>query len=84
MKKKELKSLRIKKNEDLAKMVADKKKEATETYAKMRAGKEKNLKRVKYLKKEIAQILTIMKEKEFSEEEKKKEEPKKETKKETK
>jgi len=78
MKKKELTSLRSKKIQELIKMVADKKKEATEVYSKMKAGQEKNLKKVKNLKKDIAQILTIIKEEELSEKQESKEKKEKE------
>lgn len=72
MKKKELQELRIKKIAELRKLLSKKKKEAEVTYGKMKAGQEKNLKKAKNLKRDIAQILTLIREKQFLEEEKKK------------
>jgi ribosomal protein L29 len=71
MKKKDLQALKSKSIEELKKMVSDKKKEADEAFIKTKAGQEKNLKKVKNLRKDIAQILTLVKEKEIVEEEKK-------------
>jgi len=73
MKKKELTNIRSKKIQDLVKMVVEKKKEATMVYSKMKAGQEKNLKKGKNLKKDIAQIMTIIKERELSEKQESKE-----------
>lgn len=72
MKKKELQELRIKKMAELRKLLSKRKKEADVTYGKMKAGQEKNLKKAKNLKRDIAQILTLIREKQFLEEEKKK------------
>ncbi|MGB6838750.1 MAG: 50S ribosomal protein L29 [Microgenomates group bacterium] len=72
MKKKELQELRVKKIAELRKLLSKKKKEAEVTYGKIKAGQEKNLKKAKNLKRDIAQILTLIREKQFLEEEKKK------------
>lgn len=69
MKKKDLQALKSKSIKELRKMVLDKKKEANEAFIKTKAGQEKNLKKVKNLRKDIAQILTLIKEKEIIEEE---------------
>lgn len=87
MKKKDLVSLRKKDVKELKKMAEDKKNEALNAHVKMLAGQEKNLKKARNLRREVAQILTIVKEKEFVEEltketeEKAKEEKKEEKKK---
>lgn len=62
MKKKNLQELRRKNKTELLKLVNTKKLELTKLTGKMYAGKEKNLKKTKNLKKEIAQILTIREE----------------------
>lgn len=80
MKKKDLVSLRKKEVKELEKMVEEKKAKALNTHVKMQAGQEKNLKKVKNMKKEIAQILTIIKEKKLSEEEMPEKKEKEETK----
>ena len=64
MKIKELKDLRIKEVKDLYTLVAKKKVEVIKNAVKISGAKEKNLKLLKIAKKEIAQILTIIKEKE--------------------
>ncbi len=65
MKKKDLKGLQAKEAGELRKLVSEKKEEVDITYTKVKAGQEKNLKKIKGLKKEIAQILTIIREKEI-------------------
>lgn len=65
MKKKGLKDLRVKEIDELKKLVSEKRKETSVIYTKVKTGQEKNLKKVKGLKKEIAQILTIIREKEI-------------------
>ncbi len=65
MKKKDLKNLRAKEIDELRKLVSEKKKEVAVIYGKVKVGQEKNLKKMKGLKKEIAQILTIIGEKEI-------------------
>jgi ribosomal protein L29 len=72
MKKKDLQDLRNKKIVELDKIVAKKKQESIMADAKMRTGQEKKIKKVKNLKREIAQILTIIREKQILEEEEKK------------
>ena len=69
MKKNEIKILRTKKTEELLKEVSVKKAELTKFTAKMFAGGEKNLKKGRNLKKEIAQILTVVREKAIIEKE---------------
>jgi ribosomal protein L29 len=69
VKKKELKSLRTKKKDELKKMLEKIKKEAGEVLVKIKLGQEKNLKKYKNLRKDMAQILTIIREKEIVEEE---------------
>ena len=73
MKKKDLANLKGKKEGELVKLVDDKRKELVVTHAKVKAGQEKNLKKVKSLKKDVAQILTILRELNIKEEEEKKE-----------
>jgi ribosomal protein L29 len=67
MKKKELEGLRNKKIDELKKLVDKKRQEKLLVYSKMKAGQEKNLKKVKNLRCDIAQILTIIREKELME-----------------
>jgi ribosomal protein L29 len=72
MKKKELTDIKVKKSEELIGLVKDKKLKLSKVQVEIKAGKEKNLKKIKNLKKDIAQILTIAKEKEIVEKEGKK------------
>lgn len=58
-----LKELREKDMKDLSKMVNEKKAEVRNIATKIKMGKEHNLKRAKNIKKEIAQILTIISQK---------------------
>jgi len=69
MKTKDLKNLRSKSVADLVKTVDAKKKDLLKLQISLSTGGEKNLKSVKNLKKEIAQILTIIREKEIVEKE---------------
>ncbi|HWA52182.1 MAG TPA: 50S ribosomal protein L29 [Patescibacteria group bacterium] len=62
MKAKELKDLRTKEKSELLKMVRSAKMELINLTGKMYAGKEKNLKKTRNMRKEIAQLLTIAKE----------------------
>ena len=62
MKTRELTSLRKKSPDEIKSLLEQKKFEAAESFAKMKAGQEKNLKRVKNLKREIAQIMTVFQE----------------------
>jgi ribosomal protein L29 len=70
MKKKEFQELKLKKVEELVKLVSAKKSEAMvligEKYGKSAA---KDVKKVKNLRKDIAQILTLLREKEIMEKE---------------
>lgn len=74
MKKRDLKELRVKKTEEIIKMVSDRKAELVKLAIKVKSGEEKNLKKMKNIRGEIARLLTITKEKELIEEEVKKEE----------
>jgi len=67
MKKKELKQLKEKDKKDLEKMVGQKKIDLIKAKADIIAGREKNLKKVKNLKDEIAQVMTLITEKEILE-----------------
>jgi len=67
MKKKDLQSVRIKKIETLKKLAGEKKMELVKIKLAMKVGKEKNFKKAKNLRREIAQILTIIREKELTE-----------------
>lgn len=67
MKRKEFNDLRSKTTKELNKIVAEKKLEKEKTKMKAVAGKEKNLKLAKNLSKEIAKILTLIREKEIIE-----------------
>lgn len=69
MKKKQLKSIRTKEEKEIKKILDDKRKSASELYAKMKVGQEKNSRKVKMLRRDISQILTILKEKEIKREE---------------
>lgn len=69
MKKKELIDFRGKKHDDLVKTLSDKKTELDLNRAKVKIGKEKNTSKLKVLKRDIAQILTILREKEIIEKE---------------
>lgn len=61
MKIKELKDLKLKKLNDLNRMVSDLKLELLKNQVKIAGAKEKNIKRAKLIKKDIAQILSIIK-----------------------
>jgi ribosomal protein L29 len=67
MKKKDLQNIRTKKIKTLEKLVGEKKLELVKIRLAMKVGKEKNLKKAKNLRREIAQILTIIREKELIE-----------------
>lgn len=73
MKKKDLQDLRNKKVVELEKIVAEKRQKNVLATAKMKTGQEKKIKKAKNLRREIAQILTIIREKQILEEEEKKE-----------
>lgn len=65
MKKKDLQAFKDKKIEDLRKVVSDKQAEILKVVTQMYAGKEKNLKKTKNLKRELAQVLTLLRQKEL-------------------
>ncbi len=67
MKTKEFKDLRNKSIKDLLKLVSDKKLESLKKGMAISGGKEKNLKLVANLRREIAKILTLIREKEILE-----------------
>jgi ribosomal protein L29 len=67
MKKKDLTEMKSKTLAELRKVAVQKRVEANNAGMKISAGKEKNLKSFKNLRREIAQILTIIKEKEIVE-----------------
>ena len=70
MRKKELASFREKDTEKLHKEAEGKKFEIIKTLSEAKASKEKNLKKVKFLRRDLAQILTLIREKEIQESEK--------------
>lgn len=65
MKKKELAELRVKEVKELNKLAEDREAEMKKIIPELGIGKEKNLKKVKNLRREIAQVLTIIKEMEI-------------------
>lgn len=67
MKKNEIAAIRKKDLNDLKKVVSEKRAEARAAYSEMKAGKSTNLKKYKNQRREIAQILTIIREKEILE-----------------
>ena len=67
MKKKQIVDIRTKDTKKLMKMVSDLEIEILNTRARIKVGKEKNLKKTKNLKRELAQIKTIIKQKEIEE-----------------
>ena len=70
MKKKELTNLLTKDVEYLTDLVAKKRIEFIKIKAEMKVSKEKNLKKTKNLRRDLAQVLTILKEKEIFQKEK--------------
>ncbi|MEJ2347777.1 MAG: 50S ribosomal protein L29 [Patescibacteria group bacterium] len=72
MKKKDLQAARNKKMSELKKLVSKKKQEVEVLQAKVKAGQEKNLKKAKNIRIEIAQLLTLIREKEIIKKEEKK------------
>jgi len=70
MKKNELKTVRAKSSEELGKTLNEKKQDLGKIQLDLASGKEKNLKKVKNLKREIAQLLTVINEKTLIEAEK--------------
>ncbi len=72
MKKKELQGLRTKKQDELQKMLVDLKSEIIKAKADIITSREKNFKKVKNLRHNLSQLLTIIKEHEIMEKEEKK------------
>lgn len=68
MKVKEFKDLKVKDVKELNKLMVEKKLELMKVIPNMAVNQEKNLKKGKTLKTEIAQIMTILREKELAEE----------------
>lgn len=62
MQKTELKKIRAENPEELAKSIQGKKLEIARILAKISSGQEKNLKKAKNLKRDLAQVLTVIKE----------------------
>ncbi len=60
MKIKELKELKMKKADELVKLVSEKKIELTKLMGRVSTAKEKNLKKGKMIRRDIAQILTVL------------------------
>ncbi len=60
MKKKELQNLKEKNKIELSKLISEKKVELLNLTGKMYAGREKNVKKGKNLRKDISQLFTIM------------------------
>lgn len=65
MKKKELSSLRSKTSREIEKMIAEKQKEVSLFFSSLKAGKEKSSSKGRNLRRDIAQMSTIIKEKEI-------------------
>jgi ribosomal protein L29 len=73
MKRNMLRDLRSKKLTDLEKMASEKRAEVDKARAEMKASKEQNLRKAKNLRRDLAQILTVVREKEIINEENKEE-----------
>ena len=69
MKKKDLSEARAKDTKEIAKLIEDKKLKLDKVRVEISAGEEKNVKAVANLKREIAQLMTVLKEKEIMEKE---------------
>jgi len=65
MKKKDYREFKTKETAELEKALAGKRTDLAKTVPSLRSGKEKNLKKAKNLRREIAQILTLIREKEI-------------------
>ena len=65
MKKKELKQLRTKSLQELQKLLAKKQTEAMKVRINVKVAKEKNLKHVKMLRREISQVKTVIRKKQL-------------------
>ena len=66
MKQKELEELKLKDLDEIVKLAQGKKLESIKVKAETKAGKEKNLKKTKFLRHDLAQILTLAREKELA------------------
>ena len=73
MKKKDIETLRGKEVAEIKKALAGKRADLIKAQVEMYGGKEKNLKKAKNLRREVAQMLTIIKEREILESEAKSE-----------
>ena len=73
MKKKDVETLRGKEVAEIKKALAGKRADLIKAQVEMYGGKEKNLKKAKNLRREVAQMLTIIKEREILESEAKSE-----------
>jgi len=69
VKKKDLSEARAKDTKEIAKLIEDKKLKLDKVRVEISAGEEKNVKAVANLKREIAQLMTVLKEKEIMEKE---------------
>lgn len=69
MKKKELSNLRAKRKDELSNLLSAKRAEIIKIKASMKVAKEKNLKKVKNARREVSQILTLIREREIFEKE---------------
>jgi len=65
MKKKDLTGIRSKTKKDLFKLIEKKSLEHAKVRAATKAGQEKNLKKVKLIRHEVSQIMTVLREKEI-------------------
>ncbi len=72
MKKRDFQELRKKDIKDLIKIEEEKRKEIARSWSEIKAGREKNVKKVKNLRRDLARILTLIKEKQIIESEMKK------------
>jgi len=69
MKKKDFENIKTKDIADLQKLAAEKRLEVAKLFAKIKAGQEKNPKVMKMTRRELAQILTLVRQKEIAEKE---------------
>ena len=65
MKKKDLKALRTKNEQDIRSTLEKKRAEVLDGFLKVKTGKQKNKKVIRTLRKDVAQILTILREREI-------------------
>lgn len=69
MKKKELQTMRNKTKKELAELASEKANELEKAVVELKVSKEKDLKKAKNTRKELSQLLTLVREKEILEEE---------------